>query len=128
MWNQFGQATDSDIFAVHSRLFFVGTYCCCCSWRKTWKRNEISLLPISFYYFKISLCIWRGGICAKRDATQGGLVNKGDRAWWWGSKKAILAWRNYWTVPNRQMANWGKFMLNRFPFACLFNPFADSVL
>ena len=46
------------------------------------------------------LCIV-GGVCSKRDATQGRLVSKRDRAWWWrmgGSKIATLAWCNYWTA------------------------------
>ena len=43
------------------------------------------LLPQSFHYFKMSFCIgatvhWGGGVCSKRDATQGGLVNMRDRA------------------------------------------------
>ena len=86
-----------------------------CSWKmvssddveKIWKRKEISLLLLlSFLNPKISFFTgtgrWGGGVCAERDVTQ-----EGCREQTWqtvmvgvgGSKKAIIAWRNYWIAP-----------------------------
>ena len=74
-----------------------------------WKRKEISLLLLlSFLNPKISFFIgkgWVGSVCAGRDVTQ-----EGSREQTWqcmmvggrgvgASKKAILAWRNYWITP-----------------------------
>ena len=65
----------------------------------------IIIILLSFLNPKISFFIGKGeGVCTKR------LVNKRDKAWWWwigGSKKAILAWHNYWIIPQwKHLESW----------------------
>ena len=62
------------------------------------------LILLSFLNPKILFFIGKGGgVCAVCvTERKKGFVKKRDKAWWWGvggSKKAILAWRNYWIAP-----------------------------
>ena len=89
-------------------FYFLNILSFLCCWylvEKTWKRKGISLLLLlSFLNPKISVFIGKGrGFCVERYESKRVIVNKHDKAWWWevgGSKKAILAWRNYWIAPD----------------------------
>ena len=87
IWDQFVQAIPNFTFATNNCLLFKNSLralTAAAVVEKTLNRNKISLLlPQCFYCSKMSFCIRaevHEGVCSKREATQGGLVNKHDRA------------------------------------------------